>query len=189
MTIPERSSNRPAALTADFIAYTMIRGRIVLSRDVDHEHQAGSIRSSIGWRAECLAVRVRILNRAITGLYDDALRPFGVKVSQMNILVVAAKLGVARPGRICDILHMDASTLSRNAERMLAQGWLEVVPGDDARTQPLTSHETGHEARWSGIVPAWEQAQAKARALLGDSGAALLLSSARKTDRSSRPGH
>lgn len=94
---------------------------------------------------ECLAARVRILNRAITGLYDDALRPFGVKISQMNILVVAAKLGVARPGRICEILHMDASTLSRNAERMLAQGWLEVLPGVDAHPA-AAGHESGHEA-------------------------------------------
>lgn len=87
--------------------------------------------------AECLAVRVRILNRAITAVYDDALRPLGVKVSQMNILVVTGKLGVASPGRICEILHMDASTLSRNVERMLTHRWLEVVPSHDARTQPL----------------------------------------------------
>ncbi len=86
---------------------------------------------------ECLAVRIRILNRAITGLYDEALRPLGVKISQINILVVTAKLGVAPPGRICDILHMDASTLSRNAERMIAHGWLEVIPSSDARMQPL----------------------------------------------------
>ena len=100
--------------------------------------------------SECLAARVRILNRAITSLYDAALRPLGVKVSQMNILVVTAKLGVARPGQICDILQMDASTLSRNAERMVAQGWLEVVSGDDARTQPLQVTKQGHEAPGAG---------------------------------------
>ena len=100
--------------------------------------------------SECLAARVRILNRAITSLYDAALRPLGVKVSQINILVVTAKLGVARPGQICEILHMDASTLSRNAERMVAQGWLEVVSGDDARTQPLRVTKQGHETPQAG---------------------------------------
>ncbi len=88
---------------------------------------------------ECLAARVRILNRAITSLYDETMRSLGVKVSQMNILVVTAKLGVARPGRLCDILHMDTSTLSRNAERMVAHGWLEVVPDADARRSPYAS--------------------------------------------------
>ena len=83
----------------------------------------------------CIAVRLRSLNRVVTNLYDDALRPLGLKISQMNILVVAAKLGVARPTQVCDLLQLDVSTLSRNLERMRAQGWLEVVPGEDARTQ------------------------------------------------------
>src|SRR5919204_2302534 len=85
--------------------------------------------------ASCVAVRLRLLNRVVTNLYDNALRPLGLKVSQLNILVVTAKLGLARPARVCDILQLDASTLSRNVERMRAHGWLEVVPGEDARTQ------------------------------------------------------
>jgi DNA-binding MarR family transcriptional regulator len=133
---------------------------------------------------ECLAARIRILNRAITALYDDALRPLGVKVSQMNILVVTAKLGVAPPGRICDILHMDASTLSRNAERMVGQGWLEVVPDDDARLQPLRVTKAGMNLI-RRAAPGWEKAQARARTLLGNSGAALLMASSRKLIESS----
>ena len=133
---------------------------------------------------ECLAMRIRVLNRAITGLYDEALRHLGVKVSQMNILVVTAKLGVAHPGRICDILHMDASTLSRNAERMVGQGWLEVVPGDDARMQPLRVTGAGMKLLKSA-TPGWEKAQAQARALLGDSGSALLIATASKLSESS----
>ena len=41
----------------------------------------------------CIAVRLRLLNRVITNFYDDALRPLGLKVSQLNLLVVAAKRG------------------------------------------------------------------------------------------------
>jgi DNA-binding MarR family transcriptional regulator len=85
----------------------------------------------------CIAVRLRLLNRVVTNLYDDALRPLGLKVSQLNILVVTAKLGLAQPARICDLLQLDTSTLSRNVERMRSKGWLEVVPAEDARTQPF----------------------------------------------------
>src|SRR5690242_2589795 len=85
----------------------------------------------------CIAVRLRLLNRVVTNLYDDALRPLGLKVSQVNILVVTAKLGLAQPAQLCDLLHLDPSTLSRNVERMRSKGWLEVVPGEDARTQPF----------------------------------------------------
>src|SRR5215468_3749043 len=86
---------------------------------------------------DCVAVRLRLLNRVVTNLYDDALRPLGLKVSQLNILVVTAKLGLAQPVKVCDILQLDTSTLSRNFERMRARGWLEAVPGEDARTQPF----------------------------------------------------
>ena len=87
--------------------------------------------------SECVAVRLRMLNRVITNIYDDALRSLDLKVSQMNILVAAAKLGTARPIEVCEHLHLDVSTLSRNVERMKARGWLEVVPDKDGRSQPF----------------------------------------------------
>ena len=86
---------------------------------------------------ECVAVRLRMLNRVITNIYDNALRPLELKVSQMNILVAAAKMGVARPSEVCEYLHLDVSTLSRNVDRMKARGWLEVVPDNDGRSQPF----------------------------------------------------
>ena len=66
----------------------------------------------------CIAVRVRLLNRVVTKLYDDVLCPFGLKASQLNILIVTAKLGLARPAHVCELLYFDASTLSRNVEKM-----------------------------------------------------------------------
>ena len=72
----------------------------------------------------CIAVRLRLLNRVVTNFYDDALRPLGLKVSQLNILIVTARLGLARPVQVCDILQLDTSTLSRNVERMRrTAGW------------------------------------------------------------------
>src|SRR5262245_63903319 len=106
----------------------------------------------------CIAVRLRLLNRVVTNFYDDALRPLGLKVSQLNVLVVAAKLGLARPAQVCDILHLDASTLSRNVKPLQAHGWLEVVPGDDARTQPFRLTPWGRRLV-ERAVPAWEEAQ------------------------------
>ena len=55
------------------------------------------VRSVDAIARSCIAVRLRLLNRVVTNLYDDALRPLGLKVSQLNLLVVTAKLGLARP--------------------------------------------------------------------------------------------
>jgi DNA-binding MarR family transcriptional regulator len=127
----------------------------------------------------CIAVRLRLLNRVVTNLYDDALRPLGLKVSQLNILVVAAKLGLARPAKVCDLLQLDTSTLSRNVERMRAHGWVEAVPGEDARTQPFRLTAQGRRLL-ERAVPAWEEAQQRAGELLGQDGLALLSKAARK---------
>src|SRR5207248_8227508 len=127
----------------------------------------------------CIAVRLRLLNRVVTNLYDDALRPLGLKVSQLNILIVAGRLALARPAQVCDILQLDTSTLSRNVERMRAHGWLEIVPEEDARAQPFRLTLQGKRLI-EKAVPAWEEAQRQANELLGDEGIALLNKAAKK---------
>jgi DNA-binding MarR family transcriptional regulator len=128
---------------------------------------------------KCVAVRLRLLNRVVTNLFDDALRPLGLKASQLNILVVAGKLGVARPAKVCEILQLDVSTLSRNVERMRAQGWLEVVPEADARAQPFRLTRQGKRLIEKAF-PLWQEGQRRAEALVGDEGMRLLGEVARK---------
>src|SRR5437763_6644919 len=117
--------------------------------------------------SECIAVRLRMLNRVITNIYDDALRSLDLKVSQMNILVAAAKMGTARPTEVCEHLHLDVSTLSRNVERMKARGWLEVVPDEDGRSQPFRLTPQGRKLLEQAI-PAWSQAQQQVKKVLGN---------------------
>ena len=131
----------------------------------------------------CIAARLRLLNRVVTSFYDDALRPLGLKVSQLNILIVTARIGMARPAQVCEILQLDTSTLSRNVKPLQAHGWLEVVPDEDARAQPfrLTPHG---ERLIEKAVPAWEEAQRRASELLGNEGISLLGKAARKVGMS-----
>jgi len=127
----------------------------------------------------CIASRLRLLNRVVTNLYDDALRPLGLKVSQLNILILTARLGVARPAQVCEILQLDASTLSRNIKPLHSHGWLEVVLEEDARAQPFRLTPQGKRLI-EKAVPAWEEAQRRASELLGDEGIALLDRAAKK---------
>ena len=117
--------------------------------------------------SECVAVRLRMLNRVVTNIYDNSLRSLDLKVSQMNILVAAAKMGTARPMEVCEHLHLDVSTLSRNVERMKARGWLEVVPDADGRSQPFRLTPQGRKLL-EKAVPAWDQAQQQVKQALGD---------------------
>jgi DNA-binding MarR family transcriptional regulator len=116
---------------------------------------------------ECIAVRLRMLNRVVTNIYDESLRSLDVKVSQINILVAAALMGTAKPADVCEHLHLDVSTLSRNVERMKARGWLEVVPAEDGRSQPFRLTHQGRKLLEQAI-PAWDEAQKQVKELLGN---------------------
>jgi len=121
----------------------------------------------------CIATRLRLATRVITKLYDDALRPFGLTVAQMSLLAVAAHRGVLRQAEVSAQLQLDDSTLSRNLDRMRANGWLEVVPEADARVH--THRLTGAgKALFERVVPVWRVAQRRAGELLGRPGVEAL---------------
>ena len=123
---------------------------------------------------DCIAVRVRIINRLISAVYDEAIRPFGLKVSQMNVLVASAAFGSAKPSELCAMLHLDPSTLSRNVERLKKRGLLETVPGEDSRTHLVKIVPKGLETI-EDAYPSWVAAQEKATAILGEEGVTALM--------------
>ena len=129
---------------------------------------------------DCIAARLRLLTRVVTKRYDDALRPLGIKTSQLNILVVTARLGLARPAEICDKLKMDISTVSRNVDRMRARGWIEVVDDQqDARAHQIRLSAPGRQLL-EKAKPAWEEAQEEVKDLLGRNGVTALVRAAEK---------
>src|SRR3954451_11463766 len=85
----------------------------------------------------CLGGRLRTLTRAVTALYDDALRPHGLRVGQLNLLVAIARMGTARPGDLCRGLRMEKFTLRRDVEVMRRNGWREVDESGGGRARPL----------------------------------------------------
>jgi DNA-binding MarR family transcriptional regulator len=76
-------------------------------------------------------------------------------------------LGEARQQDVCQALHLEKSTLSRDVVRMRSQGWLDTGPGEDGRTALLRITPVGRQLLEQAI-PAWQQAQEKATALLGE---------------------
>ena len=117
---------------------------------------------------ECIAVRVRLINRVITALYDEAMHP-RAPGQPGNILVAVAKRGEARPAEVCRTLRIEKSTLSRDVELMKQAGWLVSEPPGGGRNQTLRITPEGMKLL-TKVQPAWEKAQAEARSLIGDDG-------------------
>ncbi len=129
---------------------------------------------------ECLAVRVRLLNRTITGIYDDALRPLGMTVGQLNILVAVCKLGPISPRDLARRLNMEKSTLSRNIRLMEEDGLVQTRPGASLKLQEIRLTRKG-QGGLKAAFPAWERAQEEAKETLGDATIRALLGQ-RSTD-------
>ncbi len=115
---------------------------------------------------ECIAARLRMINRAVSKLYDRALRPYGMRISQLNILVVVSQFGQAPQQDVCQALFMERSTVSRDVERMQANGWLEITVGEDARTSMLKVTPAGKKLL-EKVIPAWNPVQQQATTLFG----------------------
>lgn len=125
---------------------------------------AGALAEHIS--SECAAYRLRVINRAITRIYDEALRPFGIRIAQLNTMVVVMESGGITPNELSQKMHMDASTVSRNVERMCQNGWLELLSLEDARSHAI--HITPKGSRLlKEVAPAWERAQAETAKILG----------------------
>lgn len=129
--------------------------------------------------ASCLVVRARVVSRALTALYDDALRPFGLTTPQVNILVAVAMGGRLAPSRLGEILQMEKSTVSRNMDRLVEAGWVEAVRAPSGRRQEYAITAAGLDML-ARIRAPWREAQDKARALLGEDGSAALCHAAAK---------
>ena len=125
---------------------------------------------------ECIGARVRLLNRVITNLYDNAFRPLGITTNQMSVLISMLK-GFSTPGEIGNYLQMEKSTLSRNLDRMRKSGWLEILQGEDGRSQRLQMTPKGSKVVEQSL-PLWRSAQKEAKQILGENGAASICETA-----------
>ena len=113
------------------------------------------------------------LSRVVTRHYDAPVAPTGLKNSQYSLLSHVVALGPVRPGELAARMRLDASTLTRNLQPLIAAGWVEQGPGDDARSRSVVATEAGRAKR-AEAQRAWKQAQLALNARLGNERVAAL---------------
>jgi DNA-binding MarR family transcriptional regulator len=124
---------------------------------------------------ECLVTRTRRISRVLTSIYDGELRPYGINSPQFTLLVVIFRLGPASRAEIGRQNHQDRSTLTRNLQLILAQGWVEETDNPaGGRAKPIVLTQAGIDLLHRA-APAWRVAQTQAKAVLGDAGVAAIM--------------
>src|SRR5262249_28110103 len=118
---------------------------------------------------ECVCGRLRLINRVINSIYNEALRPLGLRESQLGVLTGIACLEPVKPAKLSQVLWMDKSTVSRDVEVMRRNGWLEVQADTNGRGNEVRVSPKG-AALLEKVIPVWQEAQERTLALLGEAG-------------------
>lgn len=114
----------------------------------------------------CTCYRLRKATRRVTAMYDEALAPAGLTVTQFSILAMVAITGPRPMSTLADALGMEPSTLTRTLKPLIERGDLVVEPGEDRRVKNVAITGAGKEA--AGLaVPYWREAQRRIERALG----------------------
>jgi DNA-binding MarR family transcriptional regulator len=117
----------------------------------------------------CLCANLRRASRALTQVYEDALRPVGLRGPQFTILQTLSIAGAITQGRMAQILALDSTTLTRTLAIMERQGWIARREGSDRREWRIQLSKAGR-SKFERALPYWEKAQALVRKRLGERG-------------------
>ncbi|WP_136525952.1 MarR family winged helix-turn-helix transcriptional regulator [Geomonas ferrireducens] len=128
------------------------------------ENRRASDRASV-----CNCVNLRRASRAITRIYDDALQPSGLKVTQYSVLANLSRAGAVSVSALARMLTLDRTTLVRNLKALEQAGFVEGAPSPDPRERGVSLSETGRAAV-AKAQPYWLQAQQLIEEKLGAEG-------------------
>ena len=116
--------------------------------------------------SDCTCLNLRKASRAITQMCDEALKPSGLRSTQLPALVTLASNGPMTVNHLAEDLVMDRTSLSRMLNPLVTRGLIEATPGDDRRTRELSITLQGSQTVAISI-PMWDRVQIEVLERLG----------------------
>jgi DNA-binding MarR family transcriptional regulator len=121
----------------------------------------------------CLCSNARRASLALTSLYDEALAPHGLKVTQFGVLRAVKRRASPNLSALSEATGLDRSTLGRNLRLLEELGIVALSPGDDGRDTVVALTPRG-EGTVRAATKAWLRLQERLSAALGDDAERLL---------------
>lgn len=96
---------------------------------------------------DCYCTQFRRASNGLTRVYDAALRPAGIRITQFSLLRSLGRLGEASSTQISSELSLDRTTISRNLKLLIDAGWVDVIDthGKDRRERMLRLNASGQK--------------------------------------------
>lgn len=107
---------------------------------------------------DCYCTQSRRAANLLTDIYDAALAPSGLRVTQFSLLRAVGRVKTPTLGALAEATGLDRSTLGRNLRRLETDGFIRLEPGKDARTRVVSLTERAMEAM-TRAEPLWRQTQ------------------------------
>src|SRR5216684_287290 len=114
----------------------------------------------------CASFNFRKTARAVTRLYDTALKESGIRSTQFAILVGIAKSQPVSIGKLGDLLVIDGTTLTRSL-RLLEKEGLIAISNRAAKRQRFLTITVKGEHTLARCMPAWRAAHERFVATIG----------------------
>ena len=106
----------------------------------------------------CPLGRLRRATRVMEHIFDETLRPSGLRGSQLSVLAVTALIGPTNVSSLAERLVLDRTTLTRNLKPLERRGLIKIAIGEDRRTREVSLTAEG-ERVMTQVMPLWEAAQ------------------------------
>ncbi len=110
--------------------------------------------------ATCTCANLRKAARAVTQVYDQALRPTGLKVTQFTVLATLSNRGDLPLSRLAEALVMDRTTLTRNLKPLVGKGLVRIDQDQDLRVRRISLTESGKNC-FGAALPNWRKVQSR----------------------------
>jgi DNA-binding MarR family transcriptional regulator len=114
-----------------------------------------------------MCANLRRASRVLTQLYDDALRPLGLRATQFTILQALSLAGEVTQGVLGEILAMDSTTLTRTLDILEGHRWIVKRHGEDRREWRIRLSKRG-ETQLQRALPAWRSVQDRLHTQFGN---------------------
>ncbi|MGD9952712.1 MAG: MarR family winged helix-turn-helix transcriptional regulator [Burkholderiales bacterium] len=124
-------------------------------------------------QTKCACVRARRASRSLTALYDEALAPVRLKITQFSTLRTIGRLQPVNVSRLAEEMALDRSTLGRNLLLLRRRGLVHFADDEDLRAWSIRLAPKAQKLLEQAI-PLWERAQAKVERTLGKDGLTAL---------------
>jgi DNA-binding MarR family transcriptional regulator len=108
----------------------------------------------------CNFTALRRASRYLTAVYDQALSPAQLRITQFSVLYQLAKSGPMSIGELAIQLAMDRTTLSTNLKLLQRDGLIALVSGEDRRAKVAEMTDEGL-ARYKQAFPLWRDVQTR----------------------------